>query len=184
MFPKLNWTAPRDASWVALNNSLKCTSPADVFLLLKSSDFIAHDLGNPYHMTRGEEDPVPAGQEQQPPPDHYYLALRKWIEVEPSMEFRCFVRRRQLVGESLGTSTDGRNEFDVGSFSNPGISQRDTFNFYPFLKSMKDEISKNILKFWSEVVESRFSDENCEHRIDPYSCCLLLIPSSFLNSYL
>ncbi|KAH7906499.1 cytoplasmic protein [Hygrophoropsis aurantiaca] len=45
VFPKLNFSSPKDASWVLPPSSpLKCTSPADVYLLLKSSDFVSHDL--------------------------------------------------------------------------------------------------------------------------------------------
>jgi hypothetical protein len=136
VFPKLNWTAPRDAGWVALNNSLKCTSPADVFLLLKSSDFVAHDLGNPYQMSRDEGPPEHPSDGR--PADELHLVLRKWIEVEPSMEFRCFVKDRELVG----------------------ISQRDTFNFYPFLGSMKSELNVLIQRLWKDV-EPKFSETNC-----------------------
>ena len=70
--PKLNWSTPRvggfmgreeggrgvwhaeltvcgfavrqDATWIATTNTLCCTTPAEVVLLLKSSDFIAHDI--------------------------------------------------------------------------------------------------------------------------------------------
>jgi hypothetical protein len=38
----------QDAAWVAFNNSLKCSSLSHIFLLLKSSDFIAHDLTAPF----------------------------------------------------------------------------------------------------------------------------------------
>ncbi|KAF9181218.1 hypothetical protein BGZ51_005578 [Haplosporangium sp. Z 767] len=48
VFPKLNWSSPRDASWIATTNTLKCHNVADIFLLLKSSDFIAHDLAHAY----------------------------------------------------------------------------------------------------------------------------------------
>lgn len=44
VFPKLNWSAPRDAIWISPGNTLRCTTPAEIILLLKSSDFISHDL--------------------------------------------------------------------------------------------------------------------------------------------
>ncbi|XP_026523429.1 cell division cycle protein 123 homolog [Notechis scutatus] len=50
VFPKLNWSAPRDAYWIAMNNSLKCNSLSDIFLLLKSSDFITRDFTQPIIM--------------------------------------------------------------------------------------------------------------------------------------
>ncbi|CAI8036989.1 Cell division cycle protein 123 homolog [Geodia barretti] len=42
--PKLNWSTPRDASWLLPGNTLECRTPGEVILLLKSSDFAAHDL--------------------------------------------------------------------------------------------------------------------------------------------
>ncbi|KAF4793982.1 hypothetical protein TURU_107803 [Turdus rufiventris] len=47
VFPKLNWSAPRDAYWIAMNSSLKCKALSDIFLLFKSSDFITRDLTQP-----------------------------------------------------------------------------------------------------------------------------------------
>ena len=44
VLPKLNWSAPRDAMWIAPGNSLRCVCPGEVILLLKSSNFVAHDL--------------------------------------------------------------------------------------------------------------------------------------------
>jgi hypothetical protein len=41
--PKLNWSVPRDAAWVN-GGTLRCETPGDVMLLLKSSDFVQHDL--------------------------------------------------------------------------------------------------------------------------------------------
>ena len=43
VFPKLDWSAPRDAGFLRAG-SLKCETPGDIFLLLKGSDFVAHDL--------------------------------------------------------------------------------------------------------------------------------------------
>lgn len=44
VFPKLNWSAPRDACWMMSGNNLKCYHPSDVYLALKSSNFIMRDL--------------------------------------------------------------------------------------------------------------------------------------------
>ncbi|XP_053575138.1 cell division cycle protein 123 homolog [Bombina bombina] len=55
VFPKLNWSSPRDAYWIALNSSLKCKTLSDIFLLFKSSDFVTHDFTQPFFrmLTRG-----------------------------------------------------------------------------------------------------------------------------------
>ncbi len=36
-----------------------------------------------------------------PPQPTYGLVLRQWTAIEPAMEFRCFVRARQLVHRAL-----------------------------------------------------------------------------------
>ena len=73
---------------------LKCTAPSEVYSLLKSSDFILHDL---------DRDKVFEGCE----PEHegtmrstydLELVLRKWYPVDRSRELRCFVRREVLLG--------------------------------------------------------------------------------------
>lgn len=71
---------------------LKCVNPNEVYLLLKSSDFITHDLDFPYE---GCEDVV-EGSSASPT---YHLVLKKWFEMPRSHEFRCFVRQRQLIGK-------------------------------------------------------------------------------------
>ena len=35
VFPKLNWSAPRDACWISPNGTLKCSSFQDICLLLR-----------------------------------------------------------------------------------------------------------------------------------------------------
>jgi len=82
--PKLNWSSPKDATWIN-NGTLKCQTPGDLYLLMKSSDFVMHDL------THAVEDPSTV---------QYELVLRKWCTLHPSMEFRCFVYNHEL-----GTST-------------------------------------------------------------------------------
>jgi len=71
--------------WITPTNSLKCQTPQDIYLLLKSSDFISHDLHHAY------DDCIPPY-----PPITYELVLKEWYDLVPSMEFRCFVRNRRL----------------------------------------------------------------------------------------
>ncbi|KAF8225884.1 D123-domain-containing protein [Tricholoma matsutake] len=127
VFPKLNFSSPKDASWILPPSSpLKCTSPADVYLLLKSSDFISHDIST---------ESVFEGCDDRPPPDAYRLelVLRKWYSVDRSRELRCFVRSNILIG----------------------ISQRDT-NYYEFLNdpTTRDTIISTVQQFWQSNIET------------------------------
>ncbi|XP_028603129.2 translation initiation factor eIF2 assembly protein isoform X2 [Podarcis muralis] len=88
VFPKLNWSAPRDAYWIALNSSLKCKCLSDIFLLFKSSDFITRDFTQPF-IHCNDDSPDPNLQ--------YELVLRKWCELIPGAEFRCFVKENKLI---------------------------------------------------------------------------------------
>lgn len=80
VFPKLNWTCPRDAIWMTSDKSLKCSSAGEVFLLLKASDFVHHDLD--------------LCKKTQTPP---VLLLKKWIHLNDAYEFRCFIRHGRLL---------------------------------------------------------------------------------------
>ena len=68
---------------------MRCTSPADVYLLLKSSDFISHDLDPEKTFNYREERPQTYELE---------LVLKKWYPVDRVREFRCFVRQEILLG--------------------------------------------------------------------------------------
>ncbi|KAF4456552.1 cell division cycle [Fusarium albosuccineum] len=87
--PKLNWSSPKDAKWISPHqNTLKCTSPNDIYLLLKSSSFISHDLDHAF------EDCTSA------PPSRPYapvLVLRPFFTPHVALEFRCFVKHRTLI---------------------------------------------------------------------------------------
>ncbi|KAI9007937.1 D123-domain-containing protein [Phycomyces nitens] len=127
VFPKLNWSSPRDAAWITATQSLQCTSPFDVFLLLKSSDFINHDINHAYDNCSD----APKSRKT------YYLALRKWYDLQPSMEFRCFVKDNRLIG----------------------ITQRDV-NFYPFLHEIKEDIEGHIHDFFEDHILDVFPSKN------------------------
>jgi len=81
-----------------VNPSLKCTSPADVYLLLKASDFVSHALGHAYDGCLDAEE----GEK----PRKFELVLKKWFEMPKSQEFRCFVMENQLIGTLHWARTD------------------------------------------------------------------------------
>ncbi|KAL4070056.1 D123-domain-containing protein [Scleroderma yunnanense] len=125
VFPKLNFSSPRDASWVLPASSpLKCTSPADVYLLLKSSDFITHDISIERVFDGCNTNDLPAYELE--------LVLRKWYPVDRSREVRCFVRNDTLLG----------------------ITQRDP-NFYDFMVNpdTQSTIQSTVHKFWEENIK-------------------------------
>ncbi|CAK1361088.1 Cell division cycle protein [Cercospora beticola] len=133
VMPKLNWSAPKDATYMNAN-TMKCHKPSDIYLLLKSSDFITHDLEHAY------DDCVDASEGEQLSEDDipYHLVLRKanphW---NPSVEFRCFVRDRKLLC----------------------ISQRD-MNYYQFLHKMQDKIQSLIREFFEIRLQNTFEDDS------------------------
>uniref|UniRef100_A0A0D9UZS3 Cell division cycle protein 123 homolog n=1 Tax=Leersia perrieri TaxID=77586 RepID=A0A0D9UZS3_9ORYZ len=44
--PKLNWSAPKDAAFMSADGTIRCTCFAEVAMLLRSSDCVAHDLSS------------------------------------------------------------------------------------------------------------------------------------------
>ncbi|KAG2046583.1 D123-domain-containing protein [Suillus hirtellus] len=130
IFPKLNFSSPKDASWVLPPSSpLKCTSPSDVYILLKSSDFISHDLSIDAVFEGCQCDSL------NPPSYQLELVLRKWYPLDRSREFRCFVREGCLIG----------------------ISQRDT-NFYDFMNEpqTQSKILETLQRFWEDKIKSQW----------------------------
>ena len=127
VFLKLNWSCPKDATWVAFNNSMKCTSLSQFYLLLKSSDFVAHDLSMPFSSCEDS-------REEDKDNIFYSLVVRKWVDVNPGTEFRCWVANGQLIA----------------------TCQRDTSNYYPHLAREEDSIKQDIESFFQEQIRDQF----------------------------
>ncbi|XP_076152849.1 translation initiation factor eIF2 assembly protein [Alosa pseudoharengus] len=130
VFPKLNWSAPRDANWIALNSSLQCQSLSDIFLLFKSSDFVTHDLTQPFIHCSDQDSPDPTIS--------YELVLRKWSELIPGGEFRCFVKENKLIG----------------------ISQRDYTQYYHHVSKQEDSVCQSIQDFFRDHIQYKFLDDD------------------------
>ena len=133
IFPKLNWSAPTDAAWV-LGGSTKCASARDVLLLLKSSDRVAHDLcdaRSAYDDGEDAESNAPTGGEPDDAGDDgnfaWTLALRRWCNLRPSSEFRCFSVEH---GAHLVAAC-----------------QRDRSTYYPFLDALRPRLLELLESF-------------------------------------
>lgn len=162
--PKLNWSSPKDATWMSATNDLECRSPNDIYLLLKSSDFVTHDLEHAFddcvdepsagatlsEPTLSQAGPVletsapVAGDEAitdvpskplQQADIPYHLVLRKYINLNPALEFRCFVKNKKLIG----------------------ICQRD-LNHFEFLFQMRDDLRARIESFFDQNLKRKFPD--------------------------
>ena len=130
VFPKLNWSAPKDSAWISTTGTLRCTTFSEIALLLRSSDSLIHDLCHAYDS---------CSDKLLSRPPSFFLALRKWYpSLRPEMEFRCFVWGQNLVG----------------------ISQREVTTFYPVLLEKKNNIESLINEFYEDHMRLKFESEN------------------------
>ncbi|KAJ8302131.1 hypothetical protein KUTeg_021118 [Tegillarca granosa] len=132
IFPKLNWSSPRDASWIALDKTLKCTCPSDIYLLLKSSQFISYDLTKAFVNCEDYE------EEKDKINMKYELVLRRWIDLNPALEFRCFVKNNKLFA----------------------VSQRNSTIYYEHIHKQQDQILSDIKTFYEHCIEFKFPSQN------------------------
>ena len=146
VMPKLNWSAPKDATWISATNSMACTTPNDVYLLLKSSDFVTHDLEQVFDDCEDESEDesesadtdVESSANESLSKIPYHLVLRKTIPAfNPALEIRCFVRSRHLLC----------------------MCQRD-LNHFDFLPRLIPKLRSLIQDFFDRNLKRSFPDEN------------------------
>uniref|UniRef100_A0A8C6PKI5 Translation initiation factor eIF2 assembly protein n=1 Tax=Nothobranchius furzeri TaxID=105023 RepID=A0A8C6PKI5_NOTFU len=82
-------------------------------------------------------------QDSPDPVISYELVLRKWSELIPGGEFRCFVKENKLIA----------------------ISQRDYTQYYQHILTQEQNISHAIQDFFSQHIQYHFLDEDCELQI-------------------
>eukprot|EP00658_Telonema_sp_P-2_P042503 TRINITY_DN3051_c0_g1_i2.p1 TRINITY_DN3051_c0_g1~~TRINITY_DN3051_c0_g1_i2.p1 ORF type:complete len:326 (+),score=100.04 TRINITY_DN3051_c0_g1_i2:177-1154(+) len=126
--PKLNWSTPKDAVWMS-PSGLKCSTPAEVFLLLKSSDRVGHDLHEALSEAM-DNTPCPPTEQTQV---EWVLGLRKWSNLVPSSEFRCFVHTQRLIA----------------------VCQRDSAQYYPFLLEDSPDLQTALHTFYHEKLHGQ-----------------------------
>lgn len=89
--PKLNWSAPKDATWILPNNTTRCNEVNDLYLLLNASNYIMHDLQYAFDDCHDKKEDETIT---------YELVLRQWFNINPALEFRVFVRNGIILGVS------------------------------------------------------------------------------------
>ncbi|KAL4425346.1 hypothetical protein ABPG75_009362 [Micractinium tetrahymenae] len=140
--PKLSWSCPKDAVWMSPSSSLCCTHPDEVLLLLRSSDRVAHDICAALPEAAAAAALAPAASATSgstaaaaaPPEVQHCLALRRWHDLQPGREFRCFVRGHALVGGC----------------------QRDLTQCFEFLREERAELAAAIAAFHARHIQGRF----------------------------
>ena len=119
----------QDAVWLTTDGRLRCCNAAEVLLLLKSSDAAVHDLCHAYDACA--DAPVASTPPQ--------LVLKRWRDLRPEREFRCFARHRRLVA----------------------VSQRHAGDFYPALSAMKGQLVLQLEAFHDNHVAHQFPHPDC-----------------------
>ncbi|BGP48621.1 hypothetical protein JCM10450v2_004497 [Rhodotorula kratochvilovae] len=167
VFPKLNWSSPQDAAWMIPGQSLKCQTPADVYLLLKSSDFISHDLDHAFDDCVDYPPPASAATSTSsvPAPELDEEALaRLTISSAPSDDAPVPASTRKSRPYTFELvlkkwfDMPGSQQWRCFVRDNRllGISQRDT-TFYDFLQSpsTQQDLRERITRFWEEDIQPK-----------------------------
>lgn len=97
-----------------------CREPNDLYQLFKASERVSLLLES-------------GGQPE--------VVLRKWVEMEPSMEFRCFVKDGDLRA----------------------ICQRVDTQYFPFLVAKLDQLEDVIGIFVDEIVTPAMAEPSCKN---------------------
>lgn len=77
---------------------MKVKDITDVYQLLKASSICKEDLNQMNMLVDDDEDDGGDSGSSIPNRD-IYLVLKKWREIHPGTEFRCFVRNKNLIGK-------------------------------------------------------------------------------------
>merc|ERR1712107_500684 len=96
-------------------------------------DFIANDLTMPFKFCV-DKDSVSSEKKKV----DYALVLRKWMDVNPGLEFRCFVLNKRLTA----------------------ISQRDDASFYDHIPKQEESIKRDIITFFNEHIQPKFPSDS------------------------
>eukprot|EP00172_Hildenbrandia_rubra_P000166 Plantae.Rhodophyta-Hildenbrandia_rubra.ctg1074.p1 GENE.Plantae.Rhodophyta-Hildenbrandia_rubra.ctg1074~~Plantae.Rhodophyta-Hildenbrandia_rubra.ctg1074.p1 ORF type:complete len:412 (-),score=79.84 Plantae.Rhodophyta-Hildenbrandia_rubra.ctg1074:2639-3874(-) len=126
--PKIGLRCPVDATWISFSGDTKCETVQEVLTLIKSSDRVAAYVKERVGVIERSGD---RGDGQ------ISLGLRQWADMNPSMEFRCFVKNQRVIA----------------------VSQRDVTACFEFLLTQKDNIVEKITGRFEDRIRDRLGLE-------------------------
>lgn len=133
MFIKTNWHSPKDAFWITAGQTMCCKDIADIYQLIKASSITKDDL-NSFELAEFAAPSANVYNQNQ------YLVLKKWHDIHPGTEFRCFVRNKRIIG----------------------ISPRDWPQYHEHICSQRVDIINDIVSMFKEQIKHKFPLENCK----------------------
>lgn len=134
VFIKTNWHSPKDAFWITAGQTMCCKDITDIYQLLKASSICKEDLN--CHDLPLFADTISTMNATD---TNQYLVMKKWHDIHPGTEFRCFVRNKRIVG----------------------ISPRDWPQYHEHICAQKIDIINDIVSMFKEQIKYRFPLDNC-----------------------
>lgn len=122
-FLKTDWHCPRDAQWITLGQTLCVKDITDVYQLLKASSICKEDIA--------ERAPINT--------TGYHIILKKWRDIHPGTEFRCFVKNKSLVA----------------------ISPRHWPSYHEHIAAERSDIVTDIVSLFKEKIKGNFPLKDC-----------------------
>lgn len=148
MYIKTNWNSPKDAFWITAGQTMCCKDITDVYQLLKASSICKEDL-NCYNLPVFESNQITIGSGSddsdtpQTDTNHHnnqFLIFKKWHDIHPGTEFRCFVRNKRIIG----------------------ISPRDWPQYHEYICSQRVNIINDIVTMFKEHIKPKFPLFDCK----------------------
>lgn len=139
VFVKTNWHSPKDAFWITAGQTMCCKDINDVYQLIKASSIFKEDISVP--KTNQEIDKnIHSSNFNQPTRNEQYIIFKKWHDIHPGTEFRCFVRNKKLIC----------------------ISPRDWPQFHEYMCLEHTNIVADIISTFRKHIKPKFYLDDCE----------------------
>lgn len=141
VFVKTNWNSPKDAFWITAGQTMCCKDITDIYQLLKASGTCKEDLAS-YNLPIFDGNVIDVGvdsdahQNASNPSEtgNQFLIFKKWHDIHPGTEFRCFVRNKKLIG----------------------ISPRDWPQYHDYICTQRINIVSDIVSMFKEHIKQKF----------------------------